>query len=128
MAIKQTRLSGKTTSCCWTFSMSIFDLKQTCKKVLTEKCSIWKIWKTSIKSLAKIFKLLKTLKNWGLKGSGTSYEQRFYFLDHQSQNMSPKLRKSSRIGQERKRWCLLFRKFWLQLPNVFFSFPNFLRS
>ena len=100
--------------------ISIFDVKPTCKIVLTENCWIWNFpaipfLYISIKNLTKVSKLLKILRYWGLKKTGTSYDQTFGFTDNQWQNILPKVRKSSKIGQGKKTLISLkFLIFWLK--------------
>ena len=52
--------------------------------------------------LDKDFEDIKNVKYWGLKETGTSHEQRFDLTDNQWQNLLPKVRKSSKIGQDLK--------------------------
>ena len=52
--------------------LSIFDLKYTCKIVLTEYC--WTLY-ICLKRLIKALKMCKMLKEWHLKKTGTRYAQ-----------------------------------------------------
>ena len=60
------------------------------------------------KKLDKDFEDIKNVKYWGLKETGTSYEQRFDLRDNQWQNLLPKVRKSSKIGQDQKVLIFVF--------------------
>lgn len=85
----------------FSWSVSNINLWPTADKqnLRTEICNTWNYLATCLvnnfmRSLAKSLRLIKMLTYWGLKETGTSYDQIFSFPDNQWKNLLQKVKKT----------------------------------
>ena len=89
------------------FLMTLSDLNQIGKVVFTKNCFIYNFCAMHshyicIKGLRKALKRSKRSQHWSLQETGTSYKKNILHLDNRAQNLRNNVKKSSKIGQDKK--------------------------
>ena len=70
--------------------------------------------------LQKDFEVTKMLNDWNLKGTGVSCKLAFFSTDKPVQDILRKIKKSSKVRQNRKTLWLFLRIFWSLVPEIYF--------